>query len=316
MINYKNCNICPRKCSVDRTKGEQGFCGQGDSMVVSTAALHFGEEPPVTGNGGSGAIFFSGCTMKCSFCQNWQISRGLVGEVVSVETLVQIMLELQNRGAENINFVTGTHFLPSIRDSVLMAKKKGLSIPLVWNCSGYETIDAVEELNSFIDIYLPDYKSSKSELTERFFHAADYPVVVETAILKMVQSKKLLFNENGLITQGVIVRHLALPGELESSRIFFGWYSKNLIGKALISVMVQYTPVIIPGSKEEIPQGYISQFEYEKLLDFMESYNIDEGFFQDLETSGDWLPDFNKAKPFPSEQTRIVWSSIYGDFIE
>ncbi len=316
MINYINCNICPRKCSVDRTKGDKGFCGQGDSMVVSTAALHFGEEPPVTGSGGSGTIFFSGCTMKCSFCQNWQISRGFVGDVVTVETLVQIMLELQNRGAENINFVTGTHFLPSIRDSVLMAKKKGLSIPLVWNCSGYETIEAVEELNFFIDIYLPDYKSSQSELTGRFFHADDYPVVVEAAILKMVQSKKLLFDENGLITQGVIVRHLALPGELESSRFFMRWYSKNLIGKALISVMVQYTPVNIPGSKEEIPQGVISQFEYEQLLDIMESYNIDEGFFQDLETGDDWLPDFNKAKPFPSGQTRIVWSSIYGEFIE
>jgi len=279
-------------------------------MIISTAALHFGEEPPISGKGGSGVIFFSGCTMGCPFCQNWQISRGFAGEEVSCDQLAEIMMTLQNQGAENINFVTGTHFLQSIKESVTKAKAQGLIIPLVWNCSGYESLEAIEVLNSFIHIYLPDYKTSDRKLAKRLFRAENYPLIAEEAILKMTESRKLSFDDDGIMKGGVIVRHLVLPGELESSRGFFKWYSENLIGKALISVMVQYTPVKIPGNTIEVPHRFITKREYDQLLDYLEEYKIEEGFFQDLETGSDWLPDFNKREPFPSKQTKVIWSSI------
>lgn len=315
MLDYGNCQICPRECAVDRRSGRIGFCGQSDKIVISTAALHFGEEPPISGSGGSGAIFFSGCTMGCPFCQNWQISRGVEGAIITVKTLSSIMLELQEQGAENINFVTGTHFIPSIKQAVNIAKIQGLRIPLVWNCSGYETLEAVENLNSFIDIYLPDYKTSVADLAHRLYNAKDYPYIAQKAISEMVKSRSLSFSENGNMNRGVLVRHLVLPGEMESSRNFIQWYFENLKGKALISIMVQYTPVDIPGNNVKIPRNHISQAEYDQLLDFLNEYNIEEGFFQDLETGVDWLPDFTKTIPFQSNKTKIIWSSVKNGFL-
>jgi putative pyruvate formate lyase activating enzyme len=284
-------------------------------MRIGTAALHFGEEPPLTGQGGSGTIFFSGCTMRCPFCQNWQISRSHMGAEVSVHTLSRIMLELEKRGAENINFVTGTHFLPSIARSVAEAKEQGLSIPLLWNCSGYETDEALDVLDTFIDIYLPDYKASQPHLTKRLYQAENYPQIAEKAIKRMAVSRPLDFTEERIMKSGVIIRHLVLPGELESTRKFLKWFASELMGKALISVMVQYSPVHIPGNKVEIPDRYISEEEYDQLLDWLDEYGIEEGFFQDLEQTSDWLPDFNNKVPFPSTQTKTIWSCITKDFI-
>ncbi|MBB6481152.1 radical SAM protein [Spirochaeta isovalerica] len=315
-MDYRNCRLCPRMCGVDRTAGIKGFCGQSDVLRIGTAALHFGEEPPLTGEGGSGTIFFSGCTMGCPFCQNWQISRGQIGAEISVDTLTDIMLELERRGAENINFVTGTHFLPSIVPAVKAAKKRGLSIPLLWNCSGYETEEAIDLLDTFIDIYLPDYKASEPHLTKRLYQAEDYPRIVEKALIRMASGRPLEFSEEGLMRRGVIIRHLVLPGELESSRKFLKWYAEELLEKALVSVMVQYSPVHIPGNKIKIPERYISHEEYERLLDWMDEYGIEEGFFQDLEQTNDWLPDFRNSVPFPSKQTRVIWSAVTKDFID
>lgn len=315
MLSYTNCHICPRNCSVNRSRGEKGYCRQNDEIMISTAALHFGEEPLITGKKGSGTIFFSGCTMGCPFCQNWQISRGLSGAKISVDTLCDIILELQNRGAENINFVTGTHFFPSIKGAVEKAKQNGLSIPLVWNCSGYETHEAIDELNTFIDIYLPDYKTSSDQLAKKLFLAEDYPLIAEKAILKMAESRPLSLSDEGIMKSGVIIRHLVLPGELESSRGFFKWYSENLKGKALLSIMVQYTPVEIPGNKIEIPERYVSQQEYDEILDYLEEFGIEEGFFQDLDQGNDWLPNFDNKIPFPSKETKVIWSSVSGGFV-
>lgn len=316
MLSYKNCRLCPRMCGVDRTAGQKGFCGQKDIMRIGTAALHFGEEPPLTGKGGSGTIFFSGCTMGCPFCQNWQLSRGQIGAEISIETLIQIMLKLEKRGAENINFVTGTHFLPSIAVAAQEARKMGLSIPFLWNCSGYETEEALELLDSFIDIYLPDYKASEPHLAKRLYQAENYPEIVEKTLIRMALGRQLEFSEDGLMKRGVIIRHLVLPGELESTRKFLKWYASQLMGKTLISIMVQYSPVYIPGNRIAIPERYISQKEYDQLLDWMEKYGIEEGFFQDLEQTNDWLPDFRNPVPFPSKQTRIIWSSLTGDFTD
>ncbi|MBN2658010.1 MAG: radical SAM protein [Spirochaetales bacterium] len=315
MMDYKNCHLCPHLCGIDRTAGQKGFCGQGDIMRIGTAALHFGEEPPLTGVGGSGTIFFSGCTMGCPFCQNWQISRGQIGAEIPVETLTEIMLELEKRGAENINFVTGTHFLPSIASAAELARIRGLSVPMLWNCSGYETEEALDLLDSFVDIYLPDYKASEPHLTKRLYQAENYPQVAEKALKKMALSRPLEFTEDGLMKRGVIIRHLVLPGELESTRKFLKWYASELMGKALVSVMVQYAPVRIPGNKVAIPERYISEEEYDQLLDWLDEFAIEEGFFQDLEQNDDWLPDFRNPVPFPSKQTQVIWSSVTKDFI-
>ena len=310
MMDYRNCRICPRYCSVDRTVGEKGICGQRDHMVLSTAALHFGEEPPISGEGGSGTLFFSGCSLRCPFCQNWQVSRGTAGAEISVNDLCLIMLEMQKNGAENINFVTGTHFIPSIKEAVISAKTKGLNIPFLWNCSGYETLEAVEELNSFIDIYLPDYKTTDSSLAEKLYGVSDYPDIAEKAIKKMIESRPLSFTKNMIMKSGVIVRHLVIPGEIESSRKVLKWYSDNFQERALISLMVQYTPVEIPGNTRKIPVRSVSKSEYSQLMDYLTEYKIEDGFIQDLEIGSDWLPDFTRKRPFPSNQTKVIWSSI------
>jgi len=314
-MDYRNCRLCPRRCGVDRTAGEIGFCGQSDVIKIGTAALHFGEEPPLTGIGGSGTIFFSGCTMGCPFCQNWQISRGQIGAEISVKTLSDIMLELEKRGAENINLVTGTHFLPSIAQAVAAAKMRGLTIPILWNCSGYESAEALDLLDSFVDIYLPDYKASEPHLTKRLYQAEDYPRVAEKALIKMAASRLPVFSNEGVMEKGVIIRHLVLPGELESTRKFLKWYASELMDKTLLSLMVQYSPVHIPGNKVAIPERYISEEEYDQLLIWLDDFGIDEGFFQDLEQTSDWLPDFRNRVPFPSKQTRVVWSAVTRDFI-
>ncbi len=229
---------------------------------------------------------------------------------VEINKLAEIMLELQCRGAENINFVTGTHFIPSIKKSVLISRELGLIIPLVWNCSGFESLETVEELNTFIDIYLPDFKTFERSSAKRLFNAENYPRIASNAILKMAAARELSFKENGNLKRGVIVRHLVLPGELESSRKFLKWYSEFLIGKALVSLMVQYSSVNIPGNRIEIPNRHVSQGEYDQLLDYMAEYHIEEGFLQDLERGGNWLPDFTKPIPFSSKQTKVIWSSV------
>ncbi len=308
---YKKCTLCPRKCSVDRLSGGKGFCKTGSDAVLACALLHYGEEPPVTGKGGSGTLFFSGCTLKCKFCQNYQLSREILGGRADSNLLSDIMIALEKKGAENINFVTATHFLPSIAEAVIIAKDKGLKIPLLWNSSGYETEETVEMLLEFIDIFLPDIKTLDPNLSDRLFNAKNYPQFASNAVLKMANGKKTdlsLIEKEGIMKEGVIVRHLVLPGELENTSQFLKWFSENIKNKAILSLMFQYEPM--PGhEKPELPARKVSENEVEKVYQLLDKYEIDDGFIQEVEEDSLWTPDFRNPMPFPGSKEKPIWHS-------
>lgn len=296
-------------CRVDRTRGEKGFCRAGSETLLSCAVLHGGEEPPVTAAGGSGTLFFAGCTLQCSFCQNHQLSRGMMGSGISDEELARIMVALQEAGAENINFVTASHFIPAIKTASGIARKEGLSIPLLWNTSGYETENSLEILGSFIDVFLPDLKTLNPSLSSRLFRARDYPVYAARAVLKMAEMKKTdftLIENEGIIRSGVIVRHLVLPGELSSTDEFLKWFAENLMDKAILSLMFQYEPL---GSEGEapLPLRRVSQEEVDAVYEMLDLYEIDDGFIQETDEETQWLPDFENIIPFPGSAKSPVW---------
>jgi putative pyruvate formate lyase activating enzyme len=272
---------------------------------AATALLHFGEEPPITGAGGSGTVFFTGCTLQCRFCQNWQLSCGGTGAALDREELADIFLGLQQAGAENINAVTGTHFTPGILDAYRAACDTGLTIPLVWNSSGYETTRSVSLLAAHVRYFLPDLKSLDPGFSERWLRAADYPRQASQAILRMTADKPLRLSD-GQPTQGVIVRHLVLPGLLDQTRRVLEWFSRMLAGKALLSLMFQYTP--IPGRALPPPfDRMVGRDEYEQAIRMLEEMGIEDGYYQEPETGSEWLPDFTRARPFPSGRSRVIW---------
>lgn len=301
---YKKCSLCPRACGVDRTAGKLGFCRQSSTMRIACATLHHGEEPPITGKGGSGTIFFTGCTLQCRFCQNHQISRGGIGRDVSIEEFSEICLRLQKEGAENINLVTGTMFIPSIALGIEAAKKKGLSVPILWNSSGFESSEAIDILNSFIDVYLPDIKTLNHTFSATFFNALRYPESAKAAVLKMADSKKIVFKNNKIIS-GTIVRHLVIPGYVEMTERFLKWYAKNLKDKALISVMFQYSPKAAEG--DGFPDRTLDKSEMEMVYSYLDESGIEDGFIQEEEITDEWNPDFTKESPFPGSIGKTVW---------
>jgi putative pyruvate formate lyase activating enzyme len=307
------CGLCPRRCGVDRAAGKRGFCGETGEIRIAAASIHRGEEPPVTGRGGSGTVFFTGCTLGCAFCQNRQISRVGMGRAVGEAEFVRICLALQERGAENINLVTGSHHGPALARFLRAARKAGLRIPLLWNSSAYEGLEALAPLEDLIDVYLPDLKTLDSALAERFFKAPDYPETAERAILRMMSLRPLPAESSGeaepgqsprVLSSGVIIRHLVLPGYLDSTKAVLRWFSEHCRGRALLSLMTQYTPV---GPDPAIPRRQVSRAEYRRVLRWLEEFAIEDGFCQELVPGDDWLPDFNRANPFSSELSIPLW---------
>ena len=301
---YKKCSLCPRACGVDRTSGKLGFCRESSAMRLACATLHHGEEPPITGKGGSGTIFFTGCTLQCRFCQNHQISRGGIGREVSIEEFSDICLKLQEAGAENINLVTGTMFIPSVAAGIELAKTRGLNIPILWNSSGFETLEAVDLLNSFIDVYLPDIKTLNHTFAATFFNAIHYPEAAKAAVEKMAESKKIVFKDDKIVS-GTIVRHLVIPGYVEMTEKFLNWYAQNLKGKALISVMFQYSPKAAEG--EGFPERTLDKTEMDMVYSYLDELGIEDGFIQEEEVTDEWNPDFNQLSPFPGSIGKTVW---------
>ena len=305
MSLYKKCLLCPRLCGADREAGICGHCGETGELRLAFAGIHRGEEPPVTGTGGSGTIFVTGCNLGCAFCQNFQISRGM-GRSVDTGEFANICLVLQEKGAENINIVTGSHAAPAITAGIAQARKQGLNIPVLWNSSGYEGMQTLENLRDFVDVYLPDLKTMDNKIAAKFFNAPDYPEKAVFAIKKMMEYRKLRF-ENGIMVSGVMIRHLVLPGYLESTRQVLSWFSKYCRGSALLSLMTQYTPVQSPDCIREIPARYVSGEEYGEILSMLEEFGIDEGYCQELVTGSEWLPDFTRPNPFSSDLSLPVW---------
>jgi putative pyruvate formate lyase activating enzyme len=314
---YESCAICPRACGVNRNKGERGFCGETAELRVAWAGLHFGEEPPITGKGGSGTIFITGCNLRCKFCQNYQISQDGMGRAVSASEFAEIALALERIGAENINVVTGSHAIPAIATGLRAARARGLSVPILWNSSAYENPEALDLLDGLVTAWLPDLKTLNPGLAESVFQAADYPKAAKRAIRHMVEKSPLVIKRpddatypSGKLISGVIVRHLALPGRLGDSELVLTWFAEHLDGRAILSLMTQYTPVPKSSHSAEIdafPDRPFDRAEYDALMALVEKLDIDTGFYQELVEDTEWLPDFNRTQPFSSALARPVW---------
>lgn len=291
------CDLCPRKCLVDRKKGEKGICGQTENLKVARAALHFWEEPCISGDAGSGAVFFSGCPLHCVFCQNENIANGMVGKEISLERLVDIFLELQKKRANNINLVTPGHFVPQIVKALDQARKEGLMLPVVYNTSSYETVDTIKMLEGYVDIYLPDFKYMSPGLSKKYSHAPDYAEVAKAAIAEMVrQTGKAVFvngDEDNLILRGTIVRHLTLPGCMEDSMQILKYLHETYGDMIYISIMNQFTPL---SNLEKYPElnRRITDEEYETLVDYAIEIGIENGFIQEGDTAEEsFIPAFD-----------------------
>lgn len=321
---YSCCCQCPRNCGADRFSGKVGFCLENADLKISVACLHFGEEPPVTVHGGSGTVFFSGCNLRCAFCQNYQISQQGMGRAVSKEEFAEISLRLQAAGAENINLVTPSHHIPKIAQYIEEAKKRGLVLPVCWNSSGYETVEMLRLLEGLVTVFLPDFKTLSGELSKKLCAAEDYPDAAKKALLWMVEHNPLKFAEvekDGIkkqkMLQGVIVRHLFLPGRFEETVDVLSWLKENIDGKAIISLMSQYTPVPFSGTEEElkrrktalsaIENRLVNKTEDMDLRDVIEAFDFDLLFYQDLTEDTDWLPDFSRRQPFSNALAKPVW---------
>ena len=289
MLSYTNCNLCPRKCGVDRTKGQLGFCRQPDRIFAARAAAHYWEEPVISGSFGSGAVFFSGCTLKCCFCQNGIISQENLGKDISSAHLREIFLRLIDDGVQNINLVTPTHFLPSI----LPALEPKLPVPVVYNCGGYERVQTLRELDGLIDIYLPDMKYSDAKLATKLSAAPDYVETAKAALLEMYRQVGPAVIEDDIMKKGMIVRHLVLPGQIDNSLGVLDWFSEAFPKTdVLFSLMSQYVPM---GKAKTMPpfDRKVSEEEYDAVLSYLDFLGIENGFTQDFSAaSEDYIPDF------------------------
>lgn len=290
----EDCTLCPRECHVDRTRGRTGYCGRTEELMVARAALHYWEEPCISGEKGSGTVFFSGCSMGCVYCQNGNIAKGLAGKIITVDRLVQIFLELRDKGAENINLVTPSHYAPQIKEAVSLARGKGLTLPIVYNCSGYEKLATLKLLEGYIDIYLPDLKYMDSKPAIRYSGCNDYFEIASAAIGEMVrQVGEPVFDDRGMMKRGVIVRHLTLPGYLEDSKRIIEYLHRTYGDSILISIMNQYTPMEAVKEYPEINRRVMDE-EYEELVDYAIEVGVENGYIQEGETASEsFIPEFN-----------------------
>lgn len=321
---FENCKLCPRECGVNRSKNEQGVCQMGAEIKAARAALHFWEEPCISGTRGSGAVFFSGCSLHCVFCQNEAIARGILGKQISKERLVEIFLELQEKGANNINLVTPGHYLPHMIWAVEHAKDQGLYLPIVYNTSSYEKVDAIRSLEGIVDVYLPDFKYFDSQLAEKYSHASDYPKAAKEAIAEMVrQQPKAVFvkeeqipilkgkiresnrvltdpdiwceeaEEGYIMTKGVIVRQLLLPGLLEDAKEIVSYLYRTYGDQVYLSLMSQFTPLPHVEKYPELNRKVTSE-EYEAYVDFAVKLGVERGFIQEEDVAEEsFIPDFD-----------------------
>ena len=291
---YRNCRLCPRECKVDRRAGKTGFCGMTSEVMAARAALHFWEEPCISGTEGSGAVFFSGCTLRCVFCQNHEIAAGAVGKPVTEERLSRIFLELQKKGANNINLVTATQFLPTVIPALQHAKKMGLTIPIVYNTGGYEKVETLRLLEELVDIWLPDCKYRSAELAARYSRAADYPETVKTALAEMVrQTGAPLFDRRGMMKKGVIVRHLVLPGCVSDSKDVLEYLWDTFGNQIYVSIMSQYTPLPHVAAYPEINRK-VTDEEYEEIVDYARFLGMSQVYIQEGGCVGEsFIPPFD-----------------------
>jgi putative pyruvate formate lyase activating enzyme len=290
----ENCRICPRRCGVNRLKGEKGFCGALDKIVVAKAFAHRWEEPCISGHKGSGTVFFSGCNLKCVFCQNYRISQEWFGKAVEEKDLVEIFLNLQAKGVHNINLVTPTIYTPQLASALEKAKDKGLTVPVVWNSNAYENPEMLQMLEGLVDVYLPDLKYCDETPARKYSNAPDYFRCATKAILEMYrQVGEPVFDEKGIIKRGLIIRHLVLPGLKEDSKKVLGFIKSNLPSGVYVSLMGQYMPCFRTGEFPEINRP-LSKEEYEEVIEYFFELGLENGFAQEEGAdSPKYVPDFD-----------------------
>lgn len=304
-----SCRLCPRECAVDRNHGKYGYCGQTAQVKVARAALHFWEEPCISGEKGSGTVFFSGCPLRCIYCQNRDIALGRAGKDISVDRLAEIFLQLQEKKANNINLVTPTHFVVQIVQALVKAKKQGLHLPVVYNTSAYEKTETIRMLDGLVDVYLPDLKYADNKLAARYSNAPDYFETASLAIKEMVrqvgkpvfvpeEGKKckdnsLDISEQYLIKKGVIVRHLVLPEALDNSKSVIRYLYETYGNDIYMSIMNQYTPIREFEDFKELNRQ-ITEEEYEEILDYAIELGVENAFIQEGETAREsFIPAFD-----------------------
>lgn len=294
MNKYKNCLLCPRKCGINRSTGQTGVCGVSSEIKVARAALHYWEEPCISGKRGSGAVFFSGCSLHCVFCQNREISDGKEGKVISKERLSDIFMELADKGANNINLVTPGQYIPDIVWAVNDAKSRGMKLPIIYNTSGYENVTELKLLEGIVDVYLPDFKYMDSTLSARYSRAKDYPSVAKQALSEMVRQQPdvVIDDSTGLIQKGVIVRQLLLPGHVNDAKAVLKYLYDTYHDHVYISMMSQFTPIALKDYPEI--NRTVTRREYERLVDYALEIGITNAFIQEGDVAKDsFIPAFD-----------------------
>lgn len=294
MNKYENCLLCPRKCGINRRTGQTGVCGVSSEIKVARAALHYWEEPCISGKRGSGAVFFSGCSLHCVFCQNREISDGKEGKVISKERLSDIFMELEGKGANNINLVTPGQYIPDIVWAVNNAKSRGMKLPIIYNTSGYENVTELKLLEGIVDVYLPDFKYMDSTLSARYSRAKDYPSVAKQALSEMVRQQPdvVIDDATGLIQKGVIVRQLLLPGHVNDAKAVLKYLYDTYHDHVYISMMSQFTPIALKDYPEI--NRTVTRREYERLVDYALEIGITNAFIQEGDVAKDsFIPAFD-----------------------
>ena len=294
MNKYENCLLCPRKCGINRSTGQTGVCGVSSEIKVARAALHYWEEPCISGKRGSGAVFFSGCSLHCVFCQNREISDGKAGKVISKERLSDIFMELADKGENKINLVTPGQYIPDIVWAVNDAKSRGMKLPIIYNTSGYENVTELKLLEGIVDVYLPDFKYMDSTLSARYSRAKDYPSVAKQALSEMVRQQPdvVIDDATGLIQKGVIVRQLLLPGHVNDAKAVLKYLYDTYHDHVYISMMSQFTPIALKDYPEI--NRTVTRREYERLVDYALEIGITNAFIQEGDVAKDsFIPAFD-----------------------
>lgn len=287
-----NCNVCPRNCGINRFE-RSGYCGVGDKIKVARAFLHRWEEPCISGENGSGTVFFSSCNLQCVFCQNYKISHEGYGKEIDVNRLSDIFLELQEKKAHNINLVTPTIYIPQIREALILSKSKGLIIPVIYNTSGYEKVESLKGLEGLIDVYLPDIKYYSDKYAVKYSHAKEYFNIASKATLEMYRQVGGPVFKDGMIERGLMIRHLMMPGMLFDSKKIVDWVLGNLPEDVYLNIMCQYTPLNVKEKFTEIDKR-VNRNHYEALIDYAIEHGLKNGFYQDIESAQEeYIPDFN-----------------------
>jgi putative pyruvate formate lyase activating enzyme len=292
MLN--SCTLCPHNCKVNRLEGKKGRCKCDNTLKIALASLHKFEEPCISGTNGSGTVFFTNCNLNCIYCQNYEISQGGKGKEITMQTLADIFIKQQEKGAHNINLVTPTMYVYQIIEAIKLARKNGLKIPIIYNSNGYENVETIKMLNGYIDVYLPDLKYYTNELSKKYSNVDNYFEVATNAIKEMYsQVGNAVFDDNEIIQKGVIIRHLVLPNHIQNTKNILKWINENLPKDIYVSVMAQYFPTY-KAKNDSLINRKLNKKEYKEVLNYLYSLDLQNGYIQELGShEEEYVPNFN-----------------------